>query len=414
MLPLKWAVKSEQAGQPANVSTSWRRESGAGFGGGWILEGTSEAPPTSECIPGFVVRADSSSFGLETRPRSPERRVPRLDTCAPLPNLPSIPGSSNSPPRSSPSGGPAGPATPPGPTPLPARTPAYLFLLLVSCHCRWGRAGLRTPELQGRRGLQRSFAVAPSPLPRGRRCEEGARCSQVPSVRTVRWKLRAAGSVRGKGVENSDGEEPVPGGGVGKGVEGRCQTQKKWGERWAPSRAEVSFSFEKKSGVAFWVSKYKRLENDGSWQSPGPGRRGGYDHTVSGHCAEDCTAASRKAGAGGGGRRAVRRGTPECRAHGRSAHFKNSGGQRGAGRARGARAPRAGAGGGLARRRRGGAPPPSAPPRGRPRPARAARREEALGVGQSGGAAQPLCLTRPPRGPARLGRGRLAASALCG
>ena len=48
---------------------------------------------------------------------------------------------------------------------------------------------------------------------------KGARCSQVPSVRTVRWKLRAAGLVRGKGVENGDGEEPVPGGGVGKGVD---------------------------------------------------------------------------------------------------------------------------------------------------------------------------------------------------
>jgi len=55
-------------------------------------------------------------------------------------------------------------------------------------------------------------------------------------------------------VENGDGEEPVPGGGVGKGVEGRCQTQKKkkkWGAGGREQGAEVSFSFEKESGVPF-------------------------------------------------------------------------------------------------------------------------------------------------------------------
>lgn len=57
-------------------------------------------------------------------------------------------------------------------------------------------------------------------------------------------------------MENGDGEEPVPGGGVGKGVEGRCQTQKKkkkkkWGAVGREQGAEVSFSFEKESGVPF-------------------------------------------------------------------------------------------------------------------------------------------------------------------
>ena len=91
---------------------------------------------------------------------------------------------------------------------------------------------------------------------------KGARCSQVPSVRTVRWKLRAAGLVRGKGVENGDGEEPVPGGGVGKGVEGRCQTQKKkksWG-RWAASRGlKFLFPSKRSQESLFWVFKIQEV-----------------------------------------------------------------------------------------------------------------------------------------------------------
>lgn len=147
---------------------------------------------------------------------------------------------------------------------------------------------------------------------------KGARCSQVPSVRTVRWKLRAAGSVRGKGVENGDGEEPVPGGGVGKGVEGRCQTQKKkWGAVGTEQGAEVSFSFEKKSGVAFLGFQNTRS----GLKTTGVGRvRGRADAEAmtiqSQDTAEDCTAASGKLGREAAGAGAVRRAAPECRARG--------------------------------------------------------------------------------------------------
>lgn len=148
---------------------------------------------------------------------------------------------------------------------------------------------------------------------------KGSRCSQVPSVRTVRWKLRAAGLVRGRWVEKGDREEPAPGGGVGKGVEGRCQTQKeKWGAGGSEQGAEVSFSFEKESGVAFLGFRNTRsgLKTTGVGRVQGRADAEAEMTIQSQDTAEDCTAASGKLGREAAGAGAVRRAAPECRARG--------------------------------------------------------------------------------------------------
>ena len=127
----------------------------------------------------------------------------------------------------------------------------------------------------------------------------------------------------GEGVEKGDGEEPAPGGGVGKGVEGRCQTQKKkkkkkMGAGGSEQGAEVYFSFEKESGVAFLGFQNTRS----GLKTTGVGRvRGRADAEAemtiqSQDTAEDCTAASGKLGREAAGAGAERRAAPECRARG--------------------------------------------------------------------------------------------------
>ena len=151
------------------------------------MEGTSGAPPTSRAISWLRCQIPGADPRLlratELSTAKPEWRVPRLDTCAPLPNLPN---------RSlgpqSPLGAPLPAAVPRGAPPPPPRTnsPAgsdacLPFLLLVSCHCRWGPVRLRAPELRGRRGLQPllSLALAHSSRPTPVRKALGARRSRA-------------------------------------------------------------------------------------------------------------------------------------------------------------------------------------------------------------------------------------------
>lgn len=114
-------------------------------------------------FPGFVVRSDSRLLrATELSTAKPERRVASLDTCAPLPNLPNRPWVLKVPSalfsqRRSRGAPPPAPRTN-SPTGSDARLP---FLLLVSCHCRWGPLRLRAPELQGRRGLQPLLSLWP-------------------------------------------------------------------------------------------------------------------------------------------------------------------------------------------------------------------------------------------------------------
>lgn len=98
----------------------------------------------------------------------------------------------------------------------------------------------------------------------------------------------------------------------------RKKKKKKLGAVGSEQGAEVSFSFEKESGVAFLGFQNTRS----GLKTTGVGRvRGRADAEAemtiqSQDTAEDCTAASGKLGREAAGAGAVRRAAPECRARG--------------------------------------------------------------------------------------------------
>lgn len=105
--------------------------------------------------------------------------------------------------------------------------------------------------------------------------------------------------------------------GSGKEWKDAVKRKKKWGAVGTEQGAEVSFSFEKKSGVAFLGFQNTRS----GLKTTGVGRvRGRADAEAmtiqSQDTAEDCTAASGKLGREAAGAGAVRRAAPECRARG--------------------------------------------------------------------------------------------------
>lgn len=96
------------------------------------FEGLRSTPTSVGQLPGFVVRADSTPGPPQNSTAKPERRVLRLDTCAPLPNLPNRSLGPQTPPRS-PSGGPAGPRhpTPTNSAGSVARLPFFLLSAVI-------------------------------------------------------------------------------------------------------------------------------------------------------------------------------------------------------------------------------------------------------------------------------------------
>lgn len=101
-------------------------------------------------------------------------------------------------------------------------------------------------------------------------------------------------------------------------VKRKKKKKKKWGAVGSEQGAEVSFSFEKESGVPFLGFQNTRS----GLKTTGVGRvRGRADAEAemtiqSQDTAEDCTAASGKLGREAAGAGAVRRAAPECRARG--------------------------------------------------------------------------------------------------